>query len=65
MHVRVKKVVAENLREKNLHTICRQPRNVDAGSNQRLHVIDGDAVYAFHDHDGLAAILKVDLRHID
>ena len=64
MHVGVEKIVTENLREKDLHAVFRQHADVRVARPQLRHVADEHAVDAFHDQDFRAAVIPVNLRHI-
>ena len=64
VHVGVKEVVAEHLREEDLDAVLREPLDVRAGAAQRLDVVDLDAEDSLHRQDVRAAIIPVDLGHV-
>src|ERR1700722_16327673 len=64
VHVGMKEIVAEHLREEYLDAVLGQLGNVGAARAQFPDLADDDTVYALHHHDVLAAIVPVDLRHV-
>ena len=65
MHVGVKKIVPEHLREENLHAVLRELRDIGAARAQFVDVAHDDAVDALHDHDVDAAIIPVDHGNVE
>ncbi len=64
MHVGVEEVVAEHLREEDLHAVFRQAPEVRAARPQRRQVADRHAMDALHHHDIGAAQVPVHLGHV-
>ena len=64
VHVGVKEVVAEHLREEDLDAVLREPLDVRAGAAQRLDVVDLDAEDALHRQHVRAAKIPMDLGHV-
>ncbi len=62
VHVGMKEIMAEHLREKDLDAVLGQLGDVRAARPQLLDTADDDAVNALHDHDVLAAVVPVNLR---
>ena len=63
VHVGVEVGVAEHLREEHLDAGAGEPRNVDAGLAQPVHLPDRDAGHPLHHHHFGAAVVPVDRRH--
>jgi hypothetical protein len=65
VHVGVEKIVPEHLGEKNLDAVLGQLGDIRAARPQLIHPADDDAVYAFHHHDIDAAIVPIDVGHVE
>ncbi len=64
VHVGVEEVVPEHLREEDLHTVRGEHRDVCALGSQGIHVADGHAADALHDHHIDAAEIPIHRRHM-
>ena len=65
VHVGVEEVVAEHLREEDLHAVLGELADVRAGRAQPRHVADGHAVDALHHHHVHAAVVPVHLGDVE
>jgi hypothetical protein len=65
MHVGMEEIVAKHLREEYLHAVLRKPADIRTARPQLLEIVDDDAVNALHDHDVDAAVVPVDLGHVE
>ncbi len=61
----MEEAVAEHLREEDAHAVLGELGDVRARTAQTLHVGNGHAVDALHDHDFQAAEVKVDVGHVE
>ncbi len=64
VHVGMKEVVPEHLREKDLHAVFGKPADVGAGFAQARHVGDLHAADPLHDHDRGPAEVPMHRRHV-
>src|SRR5690606_9950513 len=65
VHISVKEVVPKRLCEEDLYTVLGKSFDVGTAPLELLDVVDEHAVHAFHHHDVLAAIVPVDLGHVE
>ena len=63
MHVGVEKAVAKDLGKEDLHAEASESLEIDRVVLEAIHLADGRALHALHDHDFAVAPVPIDFWH--